>query len=58
MVDGDNPDLQMYVDGAPKVTQDGSVPPAATLPSDGFFEPSDVVGSDIDSWKGTWVFGL
>ena len=32
--------------------------PAATLPSDGFFAPSDVVGSDIDSWKGTWVFGL
>jgi hypothetical protein len=58
VVDGDNPDLQMYLDGAPNVTQDGSVPPAATLPSDGFFEPSDVIGSDIDSWKGTWVFGL
>ncbi|MEJ2533024.1 MAG: hypothetical protein P8Y92_14625, partial [Halioglobus sp.] len=58
VVDGDNPDLQMYLDGAPNVTQDGSLPPAATLPSDGFFEPADVVGSDIDSWKGTWVFGL
>lgn len=58
VVDGDNPDLQMYLDGAVNVTQDGSTPPAATLPSDGFFEQSDVVGSDIDSWKGSWVFGL
>jgi hypothetical protein len=58
VVDGDNPDLQIYLDGAVNVTQDGSVPPAATVPSDGFFEQSDVVGSDLDSWKGSWVFGL
>ena len=58
VVDGDNADLQMYLDGAVNVTQDGSIPPAATLPSDGFFESSDVVGSDFDSWKGSWVFGL
>ena len=58
VVDGDNPDLQMYLDGAPNVTQDGSIPPASTLPSNGFFEQSDVVGSDVESWKGAWVFGL
>ena len=58
VVDGENPDLQMYLDGAVNVSQDGSDVPAATLPSDGFFEQSDVVGSDFDSWKGSWVFGL
>jgi hypothetical protein len=58
VVDGDNPDLQMYLDGAVNVTQDGSTPPAATLPADGFFEQSDVVGSDLESWMGSWVFGL
>ncbi|AQA17546.1 hypothetical protein BST95_04170 [Halioglobus japonicus] len=58
VVDGDNADLQIYLDGAVNVTQDGSIPTAATLPSDGFFESSDVVGSDFDSWKGSWVFGL
>jgi hypothetical protein len=58
VVDGENPDLQMYLDGAVNVSQDGSDVPAATLPSDGFFEQSDVVGSDFDSWRGSWVFGL
>ncbi len=58
VVDGDNPDLQSYLDGAVNVTQDGSVPPAATLPDDGFLEQSDVVGSDFESWAGDWVFGL
>ena len=58
VVDGENPDLQNYLDGATNVTQDGSIPPAATLPDDGFFEQSDVVGSDFDSWSGSWVFGL
>ncbi len=58
VVDGDNADLQAYLDGAVNVTQDGSVPAPATLPDDGFFEQSDVVGSDIESWQGSWVFGL
>ncbi|MFV8818641.1 hypothetical protein [Haliea sp. E17] len=58
VVDGDNADLQMYLDGAVNVTQDGSIPSAATLPADGFFQSSGVVGSDFDSWKGNWVFGL
>ena len=58
VVDGENPDLQMYLDGAVNVSQDGSDVQAATLPSDGFFEQSDVVGSDFDSWRGSWVFGL
>ena len=58
VVDGDNLDLQSYLDGASNVSQDGSGVPAATLPSDGFFEQTDVVGSDLDSWKGNWVFGL
>jgi len=57
VVDGDNPELQGYLDGAVNVTQDGSTPDAATLPADGFFEQSDVVGSDFDSWNGSWVFG-
>ena len=58
VVDGDNPDLQSYLDGSSNVTQDGSTPSAATLPSDGFFEQNDVIGSDVDSWKSGWVFGL
>lgn len=58
VVDGDNPDLQMYLDGAVNVAQDGSDVPAAVLPSDGFFQQSDTVGSAIDDWKGSWVFGL
>jgi len=55
---GVDPDLQNYLDGAPNVTQDGSTPPASTLPSDGFFQQNNVIGSDLGSWKGAWVFGL
>ena len=55
---GVDPELQNYLDGAPNVTQDGSLPPASDLPADGFFEQNDVIGSDLDSWKGAWVFGL
>ena len=58
VVDGDNPDLQSYLDSAPNVTQDGSTPPAADLPDDGFFDQSDVIGSDVDSWKSGWTVGL
>tara|TARA_R110001599_G_scaffold353795_2_gene597895 strand:- start:33125 stop:36613 length:3489 start_codon:yes stop_codon:yes gene_type:complete len=58
VVDGDNPELQMYIDGAPNVTQDGPVPAASSLPSNGFFEQSNIVGSGLQSWKGAWVFGL
>ncbi|RLQ23445.1 hypothetical protein DWB85_02505 [Seongchinamella sediminis] len=57
VVDGENPELQNYLDGAVNVSQHGSDVPAATLPADGFFEQSGVVGSDFDSWKGSWVFG-
>ncbi|MEM1112667.1 MAG: hypothetical protein AAGI11_12225 [Pseudomonadota bacterium] len=56
VVDGDNSALQSYLDGAPNVTQDGSTPPAATLPADGFFEQSDVIGSDLENWRGSWTF--
>ena len=55
---GEDPQLQNYLDGAPNVTQDGSIPPATTLPSNGFFEQSNVIGSGFQSWKGAWVFGL
>jgi hypothetical protein len=58
VVDGDNAALQSYLDGAVNVTQDGSVPSPAILPDDGFFEQSGVVGSGIESWQGSWVFGL
>ena len=55
---GVDPELQNYLDGAPNVTQDGSLPPASGLPADGFFEQNDVIGAGLDSWKGAWVFGL
>lgn len=55
---GVDPELQNYLDGAPNVTQDGSTPPAGSLPSNGFFDQVQVIGSDINSWKGAWVFGL
>lgn len=50
--------LQNFLDGSTNVTQDGSIPPAATLPSDGFFEQNNVVGSNVDDWKGGWAFGI
>jgi hypothetical protein len=50
--------LQTFLDSSANVTQDGSIPVSATLPADGFFEQTDVVGSDVDSWKGNWAFGL
>jgi len=55
---GVDPELQNYLDGAPNVTQDGSIPPSSILPNNGFFEQSTVIGADLDSWKGAWVFGL
>jgi len=50
--------LRTFLDGSANVTRDGSTPPPATLPDNGFFERSDVIGSDVDSWKGNWAFGL
>jgi hypothetical protein len=47
-----------YISTATNVTTDGSTPPAGDLPDDGFFEQTDVIGSDFDSWRGNWVFGL
>jgi hypothetical protein len=56
--EGDDVDaVQAFLDGS-NVTEDGSDPSAATLPSDGFFEQNSVIGSDVDSWKGSWTFGL
>ena len=55
---GVDPELQNYLDGAPNVTQDGSTPPAGSVPNNGFFDQVQVIGSDINSWKGAWVFGL
>ena len=55
---GVDPGLQNYLDGAPDVTQDGSVPSAAALPNNGFFTRNNVVGSGFQGWKGAWVFGL
>ncbi|MEE4145650.1 MAG: hypothetical protein V2I26_12670 [Halieaceae bacterium] len=55
---GVDPELQNYLDGAPGVTQDGSVPSATSLPNNGFFEQNSAIGSDFASWKGAWVFGL
>ncbi len=57
VVDGGDATTQSYLDGAVNVIQKGEIPPAATLPADGFFEQTDVVGSDFDSWKGNWTFG-
>ncbi len=55
---GVDPELQNYLDGAPGVTQDGSIPSATSLPNNGFFEQNNAIGSDFASWKGAWVFGL
>jgi hypothetical protein len=55
---GVDPELQNYLDGAPGVTQDGSIPSATSLPNNGFFEQNSAIGSDFASWKGAWVFGL
>ncbi len=55
---GVDPELQNYLDGVSSVTQDGSIPPAAALPDNGFFQQNNVIGSDLGSWKGAWVFGL
>ena len=46
------------MDGAPNLTQDGSIPPAGMLPNDGFFDQVQVIGSDFNSWRGAWVFGF
>jgi hypothetical protein len=53
-----DPQLQDYLDGAPNVTQNGSTPHASTLPNNGFFEQNNLIGADLNSWKGAWVFGL
>ena len=55
---GVDPEVQDYLDGAPNVTQDGSIPSATSLPNNGFFEQNSAIGSDFASWKGAWVFGL
>ncbi len=57
--EGDDIDaLQSFLDGSVNVTQDGSTPPAATLPNDGFFEQNTIIGSNVDSWKAGWTVGL
>ncbi len=55
---GVDPEVQNYLDGAPNLTQDGSLPSATSLPNNGFFEQNNAIGSDFASWKGAWVFGL
>lgn len=58
VVDGDNGDLQAYIDGISTVISGSSIPAATALPNNGFFESNNVVGSDINSWKGSWAYGL
>ncbi|MFT7286011.1 MAG: hypothetical protein ACI87W_000114 [Halieaceae bacterium] len=48
--------VQNFLDGS-NVTEGAALPSPGALPSDGFFEPNSTIGADIDSWKGTWVFG-
>jgi len=56
--EGDDVDaVQAFLDGS-NVAEDGTDPSPATLPADGFFEQNSTIGSDIDSWKGAWSFGL
>ena len=57
IADGEDDTLQNYLDGA-NVSQDGSALSASDLPADGFFENDGIVGSDVNSWKGNWAFGL
>ncbi|MDC1287477.1 hypothetical protein N8198_06285, partial [Gammaproteobacteria bacterium] len=55
--EGDDVDaVQNFLDGS-NVTEGAALPSTGTVPADGFFEQSDAIGADIDSWKGTWVFG-
>ena len=57
--EGDDVDaVQSFLDSSPNTTQDGSIPAAVDLPDDGFFENTGSLGSDVDSWRGNWVFGL
>jgi hypothetical protein len=49
--------VQDFLDSS-NVTEGADLPPAGTLPADGFFEQNDTIGADVDAWKGTWVFGL
>lgn len=49
--------IQALLDSS-NVTEDGTDPAAGTLPADGFFEQNSTIGSDVDSWKGSWAFGL
>ena len=56
--EGDDVDaIQALLDSS-NVTEDGTDPAAGTLPADGFFEQNSTIGSDVDSWKGSWAFGL
>jgi hypothetical protein len=49
--------VQAFLDGS-NVSEGAAAPPAGTLPADGFFEQNSTIGADVDSWKGTWAFGL
>jgi hypothetical protein len=49
--------VQDFLD-ASNVNEGANPPPAGTLPADGFFEGNSTIGADVDSWKGTWAFGI
>ncbi|HBO13071.1 MAG TPA: hypothetical protein DD491_09830 [Halieaceae bacterium] len=56
--EGDNVQaVQDFLDSS-NVSEGASLPPAGTLPADGFFEQNSTIGADVDSWKGTWTFGI
>jgi hypothetical protein len=49
--------VQSFLDSS-NVVEGAGTPTPGTIPSDGFFEQNSTIGADVDSWKGTWVFGL
>ena len=54
-VEGDNVSaIQAFLAGS-NVSETAAPPRAATLPADGFFKPSSVIGSDIGRWGAGWV---
>jgi hypothetical protein len=57
IVEDDNASVQAFLDGS-NVTQDGSLPAPAAVPTDGFFEQVDVIGSDVADWGEGWTVGL
>jgi hypothetical protein len=55
IVEGDDVTaIQNFLDGS-NVTTDGTLPAPAAVPTDGFFEQVELIGSDFDEWGSDWT---